>query len=246
MTSHLDACTPIASLSVLRAWTGTSHTVSDRRAWLPPEARSHTPDERTVRIRKHAADGTHKERVMAESQLNPIVQLRKNVRDAEKALHEAEVRESALAAALKTDPSDAARLAHRNALADLASAEEALANARAELDNFLEDQHEASADEPLPQTDYRLREIVAKLSHYRQRATYAAVGEFLNASAWMVRGWFKENEAFDNSFIVSADSGEPTNYPDLKVHQSLKTRPMILKTSDELLAWLQAHPLKLR
>ena len=72
----------------------------------------------------------------------------------------------------------------------LARAKEALADALAELENFSEEQQEASADEPLPQTDYRLGEIVAKLSHYRQRATYAAVGEFLNASAWMVRGWF--------------------------------------------------------
>jgi hypothetical protein len=180
---------------------------------------------------------------MAESQQNPTVQLRKNVRGAEKALHEAEVRESACARALKADPSEPESLAHRDALANLARANEALADARAELENFSEDQQEASADEPLPQTDYRLGEIVAKLSHYHQRATYAAVGEFLNASAWMVRGWFKGTEAFDNSFIVSAGSGEPTNYPGSKIHPSLQVHAGILKTSDELLRWLQAHPL---
>jgi hypothetical protein len=91
-----------------------------------------------------------------------------------------------------------------------------------------------------------LAEIVAKLSHYHHRATYAAVGEFLNASAWMVRGWFKGSEAFDNSFIVSAGSGEPTNYPAANIHPSLKVDAGILKTSDELLRWLQAHRLPFR
>jgi hypothetical protein len=220
--------------------------VSDRHVLLARCYAQPHADERTVRNRTHAADGTPKERIMAEPQLNPTIRLRKSVRAAEKALHEAEVRESATALALKADPSDAAGAAHRDALADLARAKEALAEARAELENLSEDQQEASADEPLPQTDYRLAEIVAKLSHYRQRATYAAVGEFLNASAWMVRGWFKGTEGLDNSFIVSAASGEPTNYPAADIHPSLKVHAGILKTSDELLRWLQAHPLTFR
>jgi hypothetical protein len=183
---------------------------------------------------------------MAESQQNPAVQLRANVRAAEKALHEAEALEANLKKTFGTDPSEKTRSALRSASAERERAEAALEDARAELENHADDEREKDPDDPLPQTDYLAREIVAKLSHYRQRATYEAVGGLRKADAWKVRGWFTGREAPDNSFIVKKSTGEPTDYPAAKVHPSLKSRPEILSTSDELLAWLQSHPLIIR
>ena len=179
---------------------------------------------------------------MADSMQDSVVQLRAKVRAAETAQERAAARASDSEKALKSNPTLAAREAHDLAAADLASTQAALAEATGELENLLEDRREANADDPLPPpTDYKLREIVAKLSYFQQRATYGAVGDSLNASAWMVRGWFKGSEAWDNSFVVSAETGEPTNYPASKIHPSLKQRPQLLRTSDELLTWLQEN-----
>jgi hypothetical protein len=218
--------------------------VSDPRATCRPVAAANPTHERTVRILKHAADGTQKEIVMADSMQDSVVQLRAKVRAAETAQGRAAARASDSEKALKWNATPAAREANELAAAELAATQAALAEATGELENLLEDRREANADDPLPpQTDYKLREIVEKLSYFQQRATYGAVGDFLNARAWMVRGWFRGSEAFDNSFVVAADTGEPTDYSASKVHPSLKRHPAILRNSDELLTWLQGNPL---
>lgn len=184
---------------------------------------------------------------MADAPQTPTAQLRAKVRAAEKALEVAEARESALKKALAESPTDEKRAEHDAAVAARVAAADALEDAHSELENFADDERDANDNDPIPpQTDYRLREIVAKLSHYRQRATYGAVGDFLHASAAMARQWFSGRESMDNSFVVSAMTGEPTNYPVPKIHPALKSRPEILRTSDDLLVWLQSHPVKFR
>lgn len=169
---------------------------------------------------------------------------------AEERLRLAERRASAAAKALAAPPgpTEAALAELAAARAAVAAAEDALWAAADALQNGLDDEREAAGedDDIGPQTDYELREIVAKLHHYHQRATYGAVGDLRNGSAAMVRQWFLGSEAPDNSFVVSASTGEPTSYPAGSLHPMLKRYPEILRTGEALLSWLQRHPVILR
>ena len=185
---------------------------------------------------------------MAHAARSPLASLRAQKLEAEKSLRLAQLRESQARKALieASGPAEVARrvvaeFARREVMkaeADAASAADALENALADL------REAAGEDDPIgPQTDYRLREILAKLHHHRQRATYAAVGGFLNASPAYVRAWFRGSESPENSWVVSAVTSAPTDYPSDRVHPSLRKHAAVLRTADELLAWLQAHRL---
>lgn len=183
---------------------------------------------------------------MAESQQTRAAELRKNVVAAQTALREAVSRVSFLEKSLAAAPSEDGRSALASAVAERERAQSALDDATAELENHADEEREANPDDPLPQTDYWVHEIVEKLYRYRQRATYRAVGDLRNADAWMVRGWFKGREAYDNSFIVERKTGEPSDYPADKIHPALKSRLEVLETGEALLEWLQTHPLPRR
>lgn len=185
---------------------------------------------------------------MADHVRSPLASLRARKLEAEKMLRLSQLRESQARKA-HAEASGAAEVARRVALElarrEVATAEAAAAAAGGALENALADLREAAGeDDPVgPQTDYRLREILAKLHRHRQRATYAAVGGLLNASPAYVRAWFRGSESSENSWVVSAVSGLPTDYPPDRLHPSLTKHPAILRTADELLVWLQAHRL---
>lgn len=179
---------------------------------------------------------------------SPLASLRAQKLEAEKLLRLAELREyqarKALLEASSLDEADrrvVAELSRR----EVAKAEAGAASAADALENALADLREAAGEDDAvgPQTDYRLREILAKLHHHRQRATYAAVGGLLNASPAYVRAWFRGSESPENSWAVSAVTGAPSDYPSDRVHPSLRKNSAIHRTADELLAWLQAHRL---
>lgn len=183
---------------------------------------------------------------MAESNKSLTVQLRANVVAAERALREAEALEADLRKAYDAAPSEAKRAELEAAVTARHAAEAALEDARAEAENLADDEREANADDPVPQTLYEVREIVAKLAFHHQRATYGAVGEYRGAAWWMVREWFRGNEAPDNSFIVDARTDMPRDYDPRAISPHIAERPHVLRTADELLRWLQTHPLKRR
>lgn len=185
---------------------------------------------------------------MADHARSPLASLRAQKLEAEKTLRLSQLRESQARKA-HAEASGAAEVARRVALElarrEVAQAEADAASVDHALENALADLREAAgADDPVgPQTDYRLREILAKLHHHRQRATYAAVGGLLNASPAYVRAWFRGSESPENCWVVSVASGLPTDYPTDRLHPSLGKHAAILRTADELLAWLQAHSL---
>ncbi len=178
-----------------------------------------------------------------------IRQLRAQVIALEKALKAAGAKESetekAHRCALQGDPAATELATHQLEMARRArqEAREWLRDAELELENAKDDEMEAAGnDDPLsPRTDYELKDIVAKLSQYRQRVTYRAVGQLCNAKPYWVRGWFNGRENPENSFIVSAVTGEPTNYEPGQLHPNLKQLTMILDDAAELLKWLQSH-----
>lgn len=188
---------------------------------------------------------------MADLSRSDIPALRASKLQAEKSLHLAELRVAQAEKALATasGPAEAARrVALGLARQELAQAEGAFEASGDALENALADAREAAGnDDPVEaQTDYRLREILAKLHHYRQRATYSAVGGLLNASPSYVRAWFRGSESPENCWVVSASSGEPTDYPAGRLHPMLKKSATVLGSAEELLAWLQSSPIPAR
>ena len=131
-----------------------------------------------------------------------------------------------------------------SARAEDQQAQNALQDALARKENAELDVHEeAGNDDPIePPASYELKDILAKLSHYHQRATYNAVGGLFNNSPWyFVFGWLSDRKGRHNSFVVSEVTGEPKDYPADCVHPNIKLHREILRDSKELLAWLQTH-----
>lgn len=227
--------------------------VSGIRSTLGHAARSSQDNnDRAVCISKYAAGGTLRALTMAEVTIEVLRKMTAAARaakqSAEEVLRLTQKRESQALKALAEAPGPAEASAANSALLivrrELAESAAAVVSAVDVLENSEADEREAAGeDERIPQTDYTAAEIVAKLHHYRQRATYAAVGGMLNAPPHYVRAWFVGQEGPDNSFVVSAKTREPTDYPKTKVHPSLKKSEVVLSTADGLLAWLQSHPL---
>jgi hypothetical protein len=129
--------------------------------------------------------------------------------------------------------------------AEYQRAVDAAADARLELENAVDEAREAAGEDDVlgPPESYSFNDIVAKLSHFQQRATYGAVGELVDWDPRFVRRRVRCREHIDNCFIVSALTHEPTDYPPERIHPALKRYPRVLRTGPELLAWLNEHPL---
>lgn len=135
----------------------------------------------------------------------------------------------------------------RFARAEHQAREEQLASARMDLENHEEEERErGAAEDPVgPQDAYTFKEIVEKLYRGRRRATYGCVAAYLGANPKHVREWIKRPD-LDNCFLVNERTGGPTNYPPEAIHHELKKHPKVLRTRDELIAWLPTQQVTIR
>ena len=86
---------------------------------------------------------------------------------------------------------------------------------------------------------HNLDDIIAALNQHQQRATYSAVAAVVGQTPrLLMRG--KPREAA-NSWIVSKTTGRPTGYADTDVHPQLTANAAVLRTREELTAWLAAR-----
>jgi hypothetical protein len=81
--------------------------------------------------------------------------------------------------------------------------------------------------------------ILATLDQHHQRATYSAVAAMLGQTPRMLmRG---KPRAQSNCWIVSKTTGRPTGYTDADLHPQLMSNEIVLKTREELAAWLASR-----
>ncbi len=79
--------------------------------------------------------------------------------------------------------------------------------------------------------------IVGELDHFHQRATYGAVAVLLKrAPRNLMQG---RSRSVRDSWIVSGGTGLPTGYEETNMDPELKSRETILRSADELAAWLE-------
>jgi hypothetical protein len=79
--------------------------------------------------------------------------------------------------------------------------------------------------------------ILDMLDRFHQRATYAAVADLLGTPHRSLMQDSPKNKR--HSWIVAKSSGLPTGYPRSAIHPELKSRPRILDTTADLVAWLR-------
>jgi hypothetical protein len=88
-------------------------------------------------------------------------------------------------------------------------------------------------------TTHQLDDIISVLNTHRQRATYSAVAKLVGKPPrGLMQGRAREP---GNSWIVSKATGRPSGYPDSDVHPELTANEHILRTGEELAAWLATH-----
>jgi hypothetical protein len=80
----------------------------------------------------------------------------------------------------------------------------------------------------------RMDKIVAFLNAEHRRATYGAIGESLGLPAQTAGGMLGQRRA-EASWIVSAETLEPTDYGAGDEHAALHERPEVITTGLELL-----------
>ncbi len=85
-----------------------------------------------------------------------------------------------------------------------------------------------------------LDEILERLEHYRQRATFGAVAGFLGCQPYTLFDGYPRNRR--TSWVVNKDSGEPTGFNKSAMHPDLHKNPHIITNSNELKRWLSTHP----
>jgi hypothetical protein len=89
--------------------------------------------------------------------------------------------------------------------------------------------------------DPELDNIIARLQHHDQRATYGAVAGVLqpprNPQFFMQP---RERNHF-NSWVVNQETGQPTGYTPAQEHPNLYNNNVIVDAG-ALQIWLQAHP----
>ena len=85
-------------------------------------------------------------------------------------------------------------------------------------------------------TTHHLDGILTALDQHHQRATYSAVAALLGQTPRLLM--HGKPRAQSNSWIVSKTTGRPTGYTDADVHPQLAANETILKTREELAAWL--------
>lgn len=79
-------------------------------------------------------------------------------------------------------------------------------------------------------------QILDELNNARQRATYGAVAAIVGASPRKLMVGRERNER--HSFIVNFRTGLPTDYAEELMHPELKANAEVIKTGDDLTAWL--------
>ena len=81
-----------------------------------------------------------------------------------------------------------------------------------------------------------LTDLLHRLQHGRQRATYGAVAGVLNAVPMYVMSGRPRNAL--HSWVVNAQTGLPSKYGPDETHADLLAHDRVLRTADELRAWL--------
>ena len=79
----------------------------------------------------------------------------------------------------------------------------------------------------------RVKEILDYLNDAHVRCTYGAVGEVIGVPPQSVGGYLGE-KCKEASWVVRADTGEPTGYTDAEKHPRLKERKHIIRSGTEL------------
>lgn len=93
-------------------------------------------------------------------------------------------------------------------------------------------------DEQAAIAGHTLDSIVEQLDKYQQRATYGAVARLLGRPP---RGLMQgRSRSQRDSWIVSGSDGTPTGYEPDQLASGLKTRETILRSPEDLLAWLDS------
>ena len=81
--------------------------------------------------------------------------------------------------------------------------------------------------------------ILSTLHQHHQRATYSAVAAIVGQTPRMLMQG--KPRAQSNCWIVSKTTGRPTGYADEDLHPQLMSNDTVLKTRDELAAWLSSR-----
>ena len=81
--------------------------------------------------------------------------------------------------------------------------------------------------------------ILDALDSGHQRATYGAVAALLGKSPRTLMTGCERDQR--HSWVVSRKSGEPTGYAPDQVHPSLRERPEVFETKEELGRWLASR-----
>jgi hypothetical protein len=85
--------------------------------------------------------------------------------------------------------------------------------------------------------DQKLDEILDLLNRHRQRATYGAVGAIVDRPPSFLMGGRPRDHR--HSWIVNQETELPTGYGPEHWHPDLRSRPEVLKTSQQLEEWLR-------
>ena len=88
-------------------------------------------------------------------------------------------------------------------------------------------------------SDDPLTDLLHRLQDGRQRATYGAVAGVLNAVPMFVMSGRPRNRL--HSWVVNAQTGQPTRYEADDVHPDLLAHERVLTSEDELRAWLEGR-----
>lgn len=85
-------------------------------------------------------------------------------------------------------------------------------------------------------TTATMDQILDQLETGRQRATYGAVAAIVGASPRALMSGRERSRR--HSWIVNLKSGLPTDYTEALIHPELTSNSAILRTKEELGAWL--------
>jgi len=85
-------------------------------------------------------------------------------------------------------------------------------------------------------SDQKLDEIVDLLNRHKQRATYGAVGAVVDRPpSFLMAGRPRDHR---HSWIVNQETELPTGYGEADMHPDLRSKPHVIKTSQQLEHWL--------
>ena len=82
-------------------------------------------------------------------------------------------------------------------------------------------------------------EIIERLAKHRQRATYGALAGMVGRQAIGVMNGLPKDKK--NSWIVAKKNGLPTGFNDEDIDPHLANSVNLIKSTDELAAWLNSH-----